>query len=125
MCGLSVELNATAISPPEMKMDEMFNILLEKLSIHTTVIFTYSGLIALHACFCHLDSLDGEDISEDLGTYLSSYLCDLAATTGAESIYSALNFLYSTGCGDTQWTNCELHAKRSLALQNAPMSRSL
>lgn len=44
MCGLSVELNATAISPPEMKMDEMFNILLEKLSIHTTVIFTYSGL---------------------------------------------------------------------------------
>lgn len=56
---------------------------------------------------------------------LSSYLCDLAATTGAESIYSALNFLYSRGCGDTQWTNCELHAKQSLALQNAPMSRSL
>lgn len=48
-----------------------------------------------------------------------------ATTTGAESIYSAVNFLFSTGCGDTQWTNCELHEKQSLAPPNAPMSLSL
>lgn len=87
-------------------------------------------LIVIQTCFWHLDSLDGGDISEESATpghhTVTSYLCDLATTTtGTESAYKAFTFLYSTGCGATQWTNCELHEKQPLALQNPPMSRSL